>query len=51
MQYALPIINKVWTLAQEMGRGAYFVNELGDGVADDHYFVNTIAKIPMIDII
>ena len=51
MQYALPVINKVWTLAEEMGRGDYFLNELGDGVADDHYFVNTIAKIPMIDII
>ena len=51
MQYALPVLNKVWKLAEEMGRGAYFLNELGDGVTDDHYFVNTIAKIPMIDII
>jgi len=51
MQYALPIVNKVWKLAGEMGRGAYFLNELGEGVADDHYFVNTIAGIPMIDII
>lgn len=51
MQYALPIVNKVWKLAEEMGRGAYFLNELGEGVADDHYFVNRIAGIPMIDII
>ena len=34
-----------------MGRGAYFLDELGEGIADDHYFVNRIAGIPMINII
>ncbi|MEL7123879.1 MAG: M28 family peptidase, partial [Bacteroidota bacterium] len=29
----------------------YFVKERDRGITDDHYFVNTIAKIPMIDII
>ena len=51
MQYALELTNKVWKLAGEMGRGAYFLDELGEGIADDHYFVNRIAGIPMIDII
>ncbi len=51
MQYALAVTNKVWKLAAEMGRSAYFLDELGEAIADDHYFVNTIAGIPMIDII
>jgi glutaminyl-peptide cyclotransferase len=51
MQFAPQVVNKVWKLAQDMGYGNYFVNDSGGGVTDDHYFVNTIAKVPMIDII
>ena len=51
VQFAPRIVNKVWKLAQNMGYSNYFVNESGGGITDDHYFVNTIAKIPMIDII
>jgi glutaminyl-peptide cyclotransferase len=51
MQYAPQVVNKVWKLAQDMGYGNYFVNDPGGGVMDDHYFVNTIAGLPMIDII
>lgn len=51
MQFAPQLANKVWKLAQNMGYGNYFVNDSGGGVTDDHYFVNTIARIPMIDII
>ena len=46
------VVEKVWKLAQEMGHGNYFDDtKIQGGVTDDHYFVNTIAKIPMIDII
>jgi len=51
MRFARPIVNKVWSLAQKMGYGNYFVNQTEGGVTDDHFFVNTIANIPMIDII
>jgi hypothetical protein len=51
MTYAPQVMNKVWKLAQGLGYGAYFVNETSGAVTDDHYFVNTIARIPMIDII
>jgi glutaminyl-peptide cyclotransferase len=51
VQFAPNIVNKVWKLAQGMGYGNYFVDESGGYVTDDHYFVNTIARIPMIDII
>lgn len=51
VQFAPRVVSKVWKLAQDMGYGNYFVNDEGGGITDDHYFVNTIAKIPMIDII
>ena len=51
MQYAAPVVEKVWSLANTMGYGNYFVREQSNPVTDDHYFVNTIARIPMIDII
>lgn len=47
MQYAGRVINKVWKLAQAMGYGNYYVNQNTRNYVDDHYFVNTIAKIPM----
>jgi Zn-dependent M28 family amino/carboxypeptidase len=42
---------KVWNLANAMGKGRYFQNRTISGIIDDHYFVNKIAGIPMIDII
>lgn len=51
MQFAPQVVNKVWKLAQNMGYGNYFVNQQGGAITDDHYYVNTIARIPMIDII
>lgn len=44
-------LNKIWRMAQNMGYGNYFVDDETRQLVDDHYFVNTIAKIPMIDII
>jgi glutaminyl-peptide cyclotransferase len=44
-------MNKVWQLAQDMGMNDKFVNDQSSMILDDHYYVNTIAKIPMIDII
>ena len=51
LQYAAPVVEKVWGLAASMGYGNYFAREQTNPVTDDHYFVNTIARIPMIDII
>ena len=49
--FAEELVNKVWDLAAKMGYGNYFEPVDGGGVIDDHYFVNTEANIPMIDII
>ncbi len=51
LRYARPQVEKIWTLANQMGYGNFFVNSPAPAVLDDHYFVNTIAKIPMVDII
>ena len=51
MTFAPQVMNKVWKLAQAMGYGNLFVNIESGPMVDDHYFVNTIARIPMIDII
>lgn len=50
-EYAGLIQDKVWSLAQNMGYTDLFVDEFTGMLTDDHYFVNVIAGIPMIDII
>ena len=45
------LYKRVWSLAKSMGKGRYFQDRTIAGIIDDHYFVNTIAGIPMIDII
>lgn len=51
LYYARDIVDQVWSLANNLGYGNYFVMAEGGGVTDDHYFVNKIAGIKMIDII
>lgn len=51
MKYAPNIVNKVWKLAREMGYSNYFTDEIVTGILDDHFMVNSIAGIKMIDII
>jgi len=52
MQYAPTVVDKVWNTAASGGYGAYFMNATTQNpVTDDHYFINTLAKIPTIDII
>lgn len=51
MQFAPQLTNQIWNLAQSMGYGGYFVKTRTGPITDDHYFVNTIAKIPMTNIV
>lgn len=51
MQYAAQTVDKIWTLAGRMGYSDMFVDRQFGGVTDDHYFVNTLTKIPALDII
>lgn len=45
------IVQNVWNTASQLGFSNYFVESTGSQITDDHVPVNTIAKIPMIDII
>ena len=50
-QYAKKYHDKVWRLAQMMGNNDLFINDLFDGINDDHWHVNRNTGIPMMDII
>lgn len=50
-QYASSVLKEVWCLAKDLGYERLFVDVSNYAVEDDHLYVNTIAKIPMIDII
>lgn len=50
-RYAPNILSKVWGIAYKLGYGNYFINSPANYITDDHYYINTIAKIPMINIV
>ncbi|MCL2245531.1 MAG: M28 family peptidase [Lentimicrobiaceae bacterium] len=50
-QFAAKVVNKVWAKAYQLGYKDYFLNIGSHPIIDDHYYVNKIAKIPMINII
>lgn len=49
--YASNIVSKVWGLAHQLGFGRYFINKSSNYITDDHYYINTLVKIPMINIV
>lgn len=51
MHFAPSLTEKVWRMGARLGFGRYFSPEKGSAITDDHYFVNTIAGVPCIDII
>ena len=51
MTYAQEHVDKIWTLAKRMGYSDFFIDRRTAAITDDHRYVNTIAKIPMLDII
>lgn len=50
-QYASHILKEVWCIAKDLGYDNLFYDVSNSAVVDDHLYVNTIANIPMIDII
>ena len=49
--FASFLVDKVWKTAHELGFGSHFIYMPSPQIIDDHYYVNTIAEIPTIDII
>lgn len=51
-RYAPEVVEKVWGIANRLGYGNYFINDVIQFVgSDDHVYVNELAGIPSIDII
>ena len=51
MLYAQPYTERLWRVASQLGYGRYFTNQTSYPVTDDHYYVNTIAGVPCVDVI
>jgi hypothetical protein len=51
MMYAPNIVRKVWDIAKRQGYGNFFLNRESGFVIDDHYYINKIRGIPVINII
>lgn len=50
-RFAGGVLDKVWQTARTLGFGHLFVDTNSHPVVDDHYYVNTLAGIPCIDIV
>lgn len=50
-QYASNHVEKIWRTARSLGYGSLFSNQRAYPVTDDHYYINTIAQIPCVDIL
>lgn len=51
LMYGKQVVDNVWETAASLGYSSIFKPAIGHYVTDDHYFINTIAKIPAIDIV
>lgn len=49
--YASNLLNRVWENAGKLNHSQYFLHEPMGQITDDHYYINTLAGIPTIDII
>jgi len=51
MQYAPTITDLVWNTGISLGYGKHFIDFKSSAITDDHFYINSIAQIPTIDII
>ncbi len=51
VQYAAPIVERVWSKARDLGYGKFFINAESGYITDDHQYVIEGRGIPSIDII
>lgn len=50
-QYAANYQQQIWRMAEQLGYGAMFTTQQSYPITDDHYYINTLAGIPCVDII
>lgn len=51
MDFAPNLVNEIWGIGQEFGYQDLFLDEVGNRISDDHYIVERLTGIPMINII
>lgn len=51
MLHAAEYVRQLWQTGTQLGYGRYFSNDVSYPITDDHYYVNTIANIPCVDVI
>ena len=51
LEFARQYTEKIWRIAEKQGYTQYFKDQIAYPITDDHYYVNTIAGIPCVDII
>lgn len=51
MQYAAPVVELLWHIANQIGYGQFFPLRDGTFITDDHVNVNQTAQIPCVDIV
>lgn len=51
MDYAPNLVNEVWAIGREFGYSDLFLDQIGSRISDDHYIVERLTGIPMINII
>ena len=49
--FAPGLTDKLWNVAAALGHSSIFLNQNTDPILDDHYYVNRLAGIPMVDIV
>ncbi len=49
--YASFLVDELWATAAKLGYSSYFLQDKGGYINDDHYYINSMAKIPAVDII
>jgi glutaminyl-peptide cyclotransferase len=50
-EFAPQIVDNVWSTAARLGFSDYFVKQNVAAITDDHVYINSIAKIPTVDIV
>ena len=50
-QYAGNYQQQIWRAAERLGYGAFFTNQQSYPITDDHYYINSVAGIPCVDVI
>ncbi len=50
-RYAPAVVDMVWKTANDIGYSDYFVFDKTKPIIDDHYYVNLLAQIKMVDVI